>query len=408
MLYPLTDNPTIRLGYSQVNNFIWDFSKEDYNIMDIKGIVSRIFTNFSNYSQKEMAEFFGLTESGVSGWKSGKSKPRLEHLVKICENYPTPLDWLLTGKSNDFRGLCAIYFNDLLPMDEYDYTEKSCTCFGVSDIAEWVYYLPQEPDKHIEFLAAMIGGFLGINKSPLDIYCNYKTENPDMIESYDPVHGDVFKEIVECSEPEDIENVEDVFNHFKHVSPEEYLINPEILTKTKQAIANVKASYTETQNNLAFPKQVDNLDKNSLPIQLPDIAPEDFREIPFYPDEIAAGQPLEIRDAPEGIVIIHKNWCKQPEHMVAVRVSSTGTSMEPTIPAGAIVTIDTSMTAPKTLLGQPVAIYKKDDGATIKRLAQTTRGWCGIPDNRDPRHQVIMLEEGDRIIGKVNSVHYAL
>ena len=151
-----------------------------------------------------------------------------------------------------------------------------------------------------------------------------------------------------------------------------------------------------------------NTPKEHPPLQLPGIAPEDFREIPFYPDEIAAGQPLEIRDAPEGIVIIHKNWCKQPEHMVAVRVSSTGTSMEPTIPAGAIVTIDTSMTAPKTLLGQTVAIYKKDDGATIKRLAQTTKGWCGIPDNRDPRHQVIMLEEGDRIIGKVNSVHYAL
>ena len=376
--------------------------------MDIKGIVSRIFTNFSNCSQKEMAEFFGLTESGVSGWKSGKSKPRLEHLVKICENYPTPLDWLLTGKSNDFRGLCAVYFNDLLPMDEYDYNSTSCTCFDVPDIADWVYYLPKEPDKHIEFLAAMIGGFLNINKSPLEIYCDYKSENPDITSSYDSERGETFEEIVECNEPEDIEDIEDVFNHFEHISSKEYLINAEVLTKTKQAIKNIKASYIEKRSNLEFPKQIVDFEKESLAIKCPDIAPEDFREIPFYPDEIAAGQPLEIRDAPEGIVIIHKDWCKQPEHMVAVRVSSTGTSMEPTIPAGAIVTIDTSMTAPKTLLGQPVAIYKKDDGATIKRLAQTTKGWCGIPDNRDPIHQVIMLEEGDRIIGKVNSVHYAL
>ncbi len=144
------------------------------------------------------------------------------------------------------------------------------------------------------------------------------------------------------------------------------------------------------------------------PIKLPDITPEDFREIPFYPDEVAAGQPLEVRDSPEGIVIVHKDWCKQTKHMVAVRVSSTGTSMEPTIPAGAIVTIDTTPIEPKLLLGKPVAIYKKDDGTTIKRLAQTTKGWCGIPDNRDPIHQVIMIEDGDRIIGKVNSVHYAL
>ena len=143
-------------------------------------------------------------------------------------------------------------------------------------------------------------------------------------------------------------------------------------------------------------------------IEFPDLSPKDFREIPFYPDEIAAGQPLEVRDAPEGIVIIHKDWCKQPDKMVAVRVSSTGTSMEPTIPAGAIVTIDTTPIEPTLLLGKPVAIYKKDDGTTIKRLAQTTKGWCGIPDNRDPIHQVIMIEEGDRIIGKVNSVHYAL
>ena len=144
------------------------------------------------------------------------------------------------------------------------------------------------------------------------------------------------------------------------------------------------------------------------PIDLPDIAPEDFQEIPFYPDEIAAGQPLEVRDAPEGIVIVHKDWCKQPEYTVAVRVSSTGTSMEPTIPAGAIVTIDTSPKDIETLLGKPVAIYKNGDGATIKRLTKTTKGWCGVPDNRAPSNEVIMIEEGDRIIGKVNSVHYTL
>ena len=150
--------------------------------------------------------------------------------------------------------------------------------------------------------------------------------------------------------------------------------------------------------------------KRNEPINLilPDTAPENFREIPLYPDEIAAGQPLEIRDQPEGIVVVHKDWCKQPEHMVAVRVSSTGESMQPTIPAGSIVTVDTTPTTPESLLGEVVAIQKHDDGATIKRLTKTSRGWCGVPDNRDPIHNVIIIEEGDRIIGKVTSVHYAL
>lgn len=144
----------------------------------------------------------------------------------------------------------------------------------------------------------------------------------------------------------------------------------------------------------------------------PDIGPEDFREVPFYPDEIAAGQPLAVRDRPEGVVVIHKEWCPRPEVCVAVRVSSTGRSMEPTIPAGAIVVIDTSVVRPERLIGKIVAIYKGDhgieEGVTIKRLAQTKRGWCGVPDNRDPDFQIIVIEEGDRIIGKVASVHYRM
>ena len=80
----------------------------------------------------------------------------------------------------------------------------------------------------------------------------------------------------------------------------------------------------------------------------------------------------------------------------------------PTIPSGAIVTIDTSICIPEPLLGKVVAIYKKDDGATIKRLGRTDHGWCGIPDNRDPQYAIITINHGDRIIGKINSVHYAL
>ena len=145
-------------------------------------------------------------------------------------------------------------------------------------------------------------------------------------------------------------------------------------------------------------------------IELPEITNEDFREIPFYPDEIAAGRPLEMRDQPEGIVVVHRDWCKNPDKMVAVRVSKTGTSMEPTIPAGAIVTIDISKNIPEPLFGEVIVIYKKDDGCTLKRLGKTDKGWCGIPDNRSFEHNIVLIdfENNDRIVGKVNSVHYTL
>ena len=57
----------------------------------------------------------------------------------------------------------------------------------------------------------------------------------------------------------------------------------------------------------------------------------------------------------------------------------------------------------------------------MEDIAQRTKGrrvgfvegeikiiWCGVPNNRAPSHRVIMIEKGDRIIGKVNNVHYAL
>lgn len=136
----------------------------------------------------------------------------------------------------------------------------------------------------------------------------------------------------------------------------------------------------------------------------------DFYVLPLYADEVAAGEPLEVRDtAVEGPAVIHRAWCPHPDKTDYVRVSSTGTSMEPTIPAGAIVTIDHTYTDPHMLVGKIVAIARREGGVTLKRLQRSERtGFVGVPDNPNHENLPIPLEEGDRIIGLVQTVHSRL
>lgn len=134
---------------------------------------------------------------------------------------------------------------------------------------------------------------------------------------------------------------------------------------------------------------------------------DQFYVLPLYCDEAAAGEPLDMRDTEiEGPAILHRDWCPHPAMTDYVRVSSSGTSMEPTIPAGSIVTIDRSQTEPDKLVGCIVAIGLREGGVTIKRLRRSERdGYVGEPDNQSGEHRPIPLEEGDRIIGRVQTVH---
>lgn len=133
----------------------------------------------------------------------------------------------------------------------------------------------------------------------------------------------------------------------------------------------------------------------------------DFYVLPLYADEAAAGEPMEMRDTEiEGPAIIHRDWCPHPQETDYVRISRLGTSMEPTIPAGSIVTIDRSLTNPDLLAGKVVAIVKQGGGVTIKRLVRDERGmFVGQPDNPSEQNRPIRIEEGDRIVGKVTTVH---
>ena len=134
----------------------------------------------------------------------------------------------------------------------------------------------------------------------------------------------------------------------------------------------------------------------------------EFYVLPLLRDPTAAGPGRRITDDDvEGPAIIHRVWCPHPGRTDYVRVK--GDSMEPVIPDGAIVTIDRSYTAAEALVGTVAAIYiAATEEVTIRRLqkdAVRPKRYIGVPDNMTRQNRPLILEEGDRIIGKVISVH---
>jgi len=126
-------------------------------------------------------------------------------------------------------------------------------------------------------------------------------------------------------------------------------------------------------------------------------------------DPAAAGPGRTITDADvEGWGVIHRNWCPHPEQTDYVRVK--GDSMEPTLPDGALVTIDRAERDADKLVGHVVAIWRGEPGeVTIKRLLKSreTGRYVASPDNRSAEHVPfeVDLEDEDRIIGHIRSVH---
>ena len=136
----------------------------------------------------------------------------------------------------------------------------------------------------------------------------------------------------------------------------------------------------------------------------------EFYVLPLYANETVAGIALENRNTEvEGPAIIHRAWCQHPEFTDYVRVVSTEHSMEPVIPAGSMVTIDLSITEPHKLDGKIVAIRILEGDVVIRRLRHTERGqFIGVPDNPSLAYQLITINEGDVIIGQVQTVHARL
>ena len=134
----------------------------------------------------------------------------------------------------------------------------------------------------------------------------------------------------------------------------------------------------------------------------------EFCVLPLLRDPTAAGPGRRITEHDvEGPAVIHRAWCPHPTRTDYVRVK--GDSMEPVIPDGAIVTIDKSYTSPDSALGHVVAVYiGSTEEVTIRRLQRDDvqpKQYIGVPDNMTAQNRPHVLEKGDRIIGRVVSVH---
>lgn len=134
----------------------------------------------------------------------------------------------------------------------------------------------------------------------------------------------------------------------------------------------------------------------------------EFWVLPLLRDPTAAGPGRRITDNDvEGPAIIHRAWCPNPGRTDYVRVK--GDSMEPGIPDDAIVTIDKTTTSADASVGRVVAIYiAATEEVTIRRLQRDdvqAKRYIGVPDNMTPQNRPHVLDEGDRIIGRVVSVH---
>ncbi len=133
----------------------------------------------------------------------------------------------------------------------------------------------------------------------------------------------------------------------------------------------------------------------------------EFYILPLYSDEVAAAS-LEAttRTEIEGPAILHRAWCPHPRETEYVRVRTTGNSMSPTIPEGAIVTIDRHENSPDSLVGKVVAIALQDGRVMLRRLQRTAGGgFVGVPDSSGHDELAVHLGPDDKVIGLVQTVH---
>lgn len=54
-------------------------------------------------SQKELAEYCGVSKSSVSKWENGTSRPSIDKLPKIADFYKITIQKLLTGNNTNIN-----------------------------------------------------------------------------------------------------------------------------------------------------------------------------------------------------------------------------------------------------------------------------------------------------------------
>ena len=124
--------------------------------------------------------------------------------------------------------------------------------------------------------------------------------------------------------------------------------------------------------------------------------------IPIAKDPISAGSPRDVREDPDGVAVIYRDWAKNRENFTVIRVK--GDSMKPTIEDGSLVGIDHSKRDQKTL-DRKIFALRQNDRATIKRLMVISDDLIlGMPDNPDYKSDTLVLrgeEINNAIVGKV-------
>ena len=336
-------------------------------------LIKRLFFIFRSTSQREMSNLLSISEKILSNWKSGASRPTLDQVRSICSLCKIDSALLLEGKTKSYESIVNFFYPELIVPNN---TINPLAYQAIRYWARLALYTIGDKREDALFMMA--------------IYKRASTDPSAMTpEGFYDVPPGTDSELIELTRSKiDLPGVflKDAQNDFREMR--QYTLNPHTFKyKLYAPIENPSIKGQSTRNN----------NNNTLSI------PDDFYKIPYFPDGIAAGNPKEIKEYPDGVVILHKDWCAHPLETSAARLDDSAHSMEPTIMAGSIITVDHAITDPKELDGEVVAIHKNYAGITVKRLKKIGDRWCGIPDN--PEYEVIELEEGDSIIGLVTTHH---
>ena len=91
----------------------------------MQAIYDRIieYTKTHGISGKELAKILDLKKSPLTDWKNQKSKPTLEQIIRICENFAISSDYLLFGKNISLpqtEAKLIEYFHNMTLTDQED------------------------------------------------------------------------------------------------------------------------------------------------------------------------------------------------------------------------------------------------------------------------------------------------
>ncbi len=423
-----------------------------------------VFSLFLGITQKEAYEALGFNKNLVSRWRNNEQNPSIRELQIICEKCGVDWSYLYTGKSNNPDVIANAYFPILYEQSEKVFVKSEYK--QARNFAKEMLFCPEFNYDVLNYYSYIVSIciYLAVNPNMKTCEDYYNKKPPHSAEDYAnlTINRDVYSKTFSD------ENYSEYRALFKKMYYSYTDIGLRAIQKLREKAGILEeTNYQLMQENFALESNFDNCeidtekDNELLRIQIEElldrvipeqdfleiqqireeniqlksiiasynnksfnatpIVPDDFKKINFYPEAIAAGEPKFTNDYKQGVVIIHKDWAKNAHNLVATRIAHNATSMEPTIPAGSIITVDRTLALQgniKALVGEIVVIYKRDeDGTTVKRLNEIDGDYCGVPDNRSHEHRVIKINlksndgtntDCDRIIGKVNSIHYAL